>query len=151
MTLFPFRIAPGHIAKSTLQTTPSYLISGFAKTTDMKGLLLWYPNTPAIDNYDAALYQRGLSGAGAVGAGFASLTFPVMTPGMIEYFNTTYLPSGALRAAVTVQLPDDRVTGATATAVYTAYILRPETLGAFYQRRIWRDVSYRLTELTLLT
>ncbi len=88
---FDYRFASGHVSYATITGSSTYILRNFTRATDQPKDLEWYiAETPPID--DAAFFSGSLSGnTGGNGLPFIDLYLSGVTPGMVAYWNTTFL------------------------------------------------------------
>lgn len=123
---FTYRIKSGLVSKATIQADGTSVLSSFSRASDQPVNIDWaIAEYPRIQEF---AIRRPLLNAGLSAQGYASFTLVVsaMTPGMMDYWNDTFLATTAQYGNVTVQVPDKRYIASAQTRVYQAVMYRPD-------------------------
>lgn len=124
------RIAQGHVSAYTLLTTDSYLVSNWARTSDMKSHISWRCSQPEGGELRTEFVQGLGVGTGGFYGGYSGiLEFMLLTPQMRNYIEETLLYDAGI-SAVTVYAHAPHFGDNEGFAVFQGELVSPYAINA---------------------
>lgn len=149
-----YRLKAGTVTAANIEADNAALVENFPRQSDQPNQINWYISAPGTIQDYAERITKLNSFESAFGRPNTTMTFSLLTPGMLAYLFDTFYANGAVSAAVTVKIRDRRLNSTNDYVVYNCLMHKPgrdELLPTFLNARAYLNVPFRLTRMTIAT